>query len=164
MEIISYSRKDLLSEDESLSADLSVFFGGRETSVAEGHSHGPYTHDYYDVNYIKRGSMILCVDGQTTQISENSLFIIPPYTVVEQKYTGEDNSVFYINVSGKIAERLLAELGFSKQSIVFPFPLSEAADAMFEEIVNTLPLCINVSVHPDKEKMKKISQKEWQQF
>lgn len=155
MPIISYSKQDLFLEDSQSNAELSIFFGGKELSIVKDHRHGPYTHDYYDVNYIKHGNMTLTVNGQVIHIRENSLFVVPPYAVVEQKYTGENNSVLYVNVSGSIAERLFSELGFSEQSIVFPTPLPKQSVETFEKIISALPMYTNFSIH--RENMKRIS-------
>ena len=147
MNVISYAKKDFFSENDRDEDGLSVFFGGKENSIVKGHRHGPYTHDYYDVNYIKRGSMILYVNGEAVQMEENTLFVVPPYTVVEQKYTGEDNALLYVNVSGSTAERLFSELGFSKNAIAFPVPLTGQSAKTFENIVNTLPMYTNYSLY-----------------
>ena len=155
MDILSYSYKHFLEEGTEEDEDLSVFFGGIESEIAQGFRHGPYTHDYYDVNYIKRGAMTLTVNGRLVHVKENELFVVPPYAVVEQSYTGEDNSVVYFNVHGRVASHLLSLLGFSEQAIVFSHLLTPSAVALLDSIIQSLPLYTNFSVH--REKMQPIS-------
>lgn len=53
----------------------------------------PHTHEYFQIYYVEKGSIIHYVEGESSTLNQGDMFIIPPNTA--HYISTEDGSVFY---------------------------------------------------------------------
>lgn len=76
----------------------------------------PHTHEYFQIYYIKKGSLTHFVEGKCSKLGHSDMFIVPPYAV--HYIDTEKDTVFYsfsfmpdfLSPSGRLANSFLSEV------------------------------------------------------
>ncbi len=136
-----YYEKNDQKEDE-----LSIFFGGKELHIVKGFEFGPYTTDFYGVQYCIRGGFTIYTNKSVVEIKKGTLLVIPPYTRVKKLFTEDSTATYYIHVKGAEVENYLSTLGFSKDNFVFPHKVPEASVELFRQILELLSTHIEMTI------------------
>ena len=125
---------------------LSIFFGGKEKHIVQDFQFGPYTTDFYGVQYCVRGGFTLHTNKSIVEIKEGDLFITPPYMRIKKHFTEESTATYYMHVKGTEVESYLSMLGFSKDNIFLINNVSEHSIDLLLQIIDILSTHIEMTI------------------
>lgn len=81
----------------------------------------PNKYPYYLLHFVKRGKGAIEFDGVKTEVTRNTLFVLPPEKSI--LYYAEKNWEYYwINFNGIAAKNILSQLGFSTEQYFMHLP------------------------------------------
>ena len=126
--------------------ELSIFFGGKELHITKGFEFGPYTTDFYGIQYCIRGGFTIYTNKSVVEIKEGTLFVVPPYTRMKKLFTEESTATYYIHVKGADVENYMSALGFSKDDLVFPHKVPQNSVELMRQIIELLSTHIEMTI------------------
>lgn|GEM_PF-2373720 len=162
MSQIEFPERNATKPDDTL-----ILTGGREVNIAKGFTFGPYSSDFFDINYCKSGEIDLFLNDKLVKITPGMLYVIFPYTKVEKVFK-EDTSSIYLAVIGDRVQEYLSLLGISSENVIFPHAIPQKTVEYLEQILDLLntrnhtnlitpdeivhPELITAPLHNDKER------------
>ncbi len=126
--------------------ELSIFFGGKEKHIVKDFEFGPYTTDFYGIQYCLRGGFTMYTNKSTVEIREGDLFIVPPYVRVKKSFTEDSTATYYMHVKGLDVEGYLAPLGVMKDRILVFNNVPEDAVSILVQIIDLLSTHIEMTI------------------
>lgn len=99
----------------------------------------PHTHDYFQIYYVAKGSIVHFVEGESSNLNQGDMFIIPPHTA--HYISTAEGSVFYsfsfmptfMGGHNKLVQSFLTSLKGNGR--ILPKVSADAKDVFFTETV-----------------------------
>ncbi len=104
--------------------EINIYLGRKIHYTVKKYQSGPYLRDFYDIELYTSGSLTLYLNDVPYEISEGDLYVIQSYTKARRLFNEDGTTTAYIGTKGLALHRYLKALGFSQDTVIFPYKLA----------------------------------------